>query len=380
MWRALSGARLLALVLTLACARGSAAEYPRPKPGRAGKGRLEYVQGIPVLHLYGSPAEMGRQQGTLLAEQFAVLREHYLERFVRDGAQAEAAKLAAMGFQKFMPPDYLAEMKALSAASGQPYVSVLLANTFLDSARVLWCSVAIVRGEASKGGRLLFARNNDFPTFGIAHQASQLTVYHHAEPGRHSFVAIGWPGMVGVISGMNDAGLCAATLVSLTQRGVQPGMPYTLMYRQVLERCTTPQQALELVKLTQRTSANNLSLAAPGAEPLVIEFSPQKVAARRPIRDVLLCTNHFRSPVHIAKPWPVYGRYPKLAQLSEQHYGKIDVAALKQMLHACNQGGMTLQAMVFEPAERRLHLSVGSLPATSGRYVIIECGKLMSAK
>ena len=332
-----------------------------------------------VLHLAGTPADMGRQQGALLGPQFAVLREHYLKRFVGTGVQGEAAKLAAMGFREHIPRDYLAELQGLAAASGQAYVDVLVANTFLDSSRVEFCSVAIALKSATRDGRLLFARNNDFVTFGVAHKATLLTVYHHAGRGRQSFVAIGWPGLIGVLTGMNESGLCAATLVSLTEKGVHPGMPYTLMYRQVLEQCRTPQEALALVRRTRRTSANNLALAAPGHEPLVVEFSHDKVAARRPLRDVLLCTNHFRLPVHTPTPQPLYDRFPTLERLSREQHGKIDVAVLKRMLQACEIRQWTLQSMVFEPAERRVHLSAGTLPAASGDYVVLDFGRLLAA-
>jgi hypothetical protein len=184
---------------------------------------------------------------------------------------------------------------------------------------------------------------------------------------------------VGVISGMNDAGLCAATLVSLSQRGVEPGMPYCLMYREILETCATPQDALALVKRTKRTSANNLAVAGPRGEPLVIEFAPQRVAARRPARGVLLA-NHFRSPVHTTAPKAIDGRFATLERLVGEQRGRIDVAALKGMLHAVHQGKITLQAMVFEPTERRLHLAIGALPATSGKYVTVDCARLLAAK
>ena len=371
---------LAAVALALTCGLAGAAAYPPPRPATAGKGRLELLHGIPVLHLAGTPAEMGQQQGTLLGEQFRVLRQWYLKRFLGQGAQLEAAKLAAMGFQRFMPADMLAELKAIASASGEAYVNLLLANTFLDTSRAAFCSVVIARGQATRGGRVLFARNNDFPTLGIAHKASLLVVYHHAGRERHSFVSVGWPGMVGVISGMNDAGLCAATLVSLSQRGVQPGMPYCLMYREILETCATPQEALARVKRTKRTSANNLAVAGPRGEPLVIEFTPRRVVARRPTRGVLLATNHFRSPAHTAAPKPIDGRFATLQRLVAQHRGRIDVSALKDMLHAVHQGKITLQAMVFEPAERRLHLAIGALPATSGKYVTIDCARLLAAR
>jgi len=337
------------------------------------------VQGIAVLHLYGTPREMGQQQGTLLGRQFAALREGYLDKFVGGGVASDAFLFSGLGMTQHMPDAYVQEMRAIAKASGEPYSNVLLANTFLDTSRAVRCSVVIATPEATAGRELLFARNNDFPTLGIAHKASLLIVYHHDPAKAHSFVAVGWPGMVGVVSGMNDAGLCVATLVSLSGKGAQPGVPFCMMYRQILEQCTTPAEALALVKKTRRTSPNNLAVAVPKGEPLVIEFSPTVVAVRRPTDGVLLCANHFRSPEHVAAPKPIDHRYATLTRLAEKHRGRIDPAALKTMLQAVRQH-MTLQSMIFEPAARRLHLSIGTVPSSDGPYRTIDCARLLAAK
>jgi len=270
-------------------------------------------------------------------------------------------------------------MKGLADASEVDLAGVIFGNTFTDSFRAIFCSVVVARGEATADGRVLFARNLDFPSLGILHKATVVTVYRHTAKGRHGFVSVGWPGAVGVVSGMNDAGLCLATLVSLSERGVTPGMPYAMKYRTILEQCSTPAEAVALLKRTPRTSANNLAVASPDAEPLVIEFTPAKVAVRRPVRGVVMATNHFRSPEMPAGTRPVCRRYATLEeQVAER--GKLDAPALQRMLHTVNQGNMTLQSMVFEPAARKLHLAIGPLPATAGRYVTLDCAKLLAAE
>ena len=368
-------------MLLLACAlsRSWAAEYPYPQAGTAGKGRLEFVQGIPVLHLRGGPEEMGRQQGDLLGRQFAALRSAYVDQFFPGALERNGALAFGLTLVRFMPPDYVAEMKGLADASGVDGAGVIFGNTFTDSFRAIFCSVVLARGEATADGSVLFARNLDFPSLGILHKATVVTVYHHTAEGRHGFVSVGWPGAVGVVSGMNDAGLCLATLVSLSQKGVMPGMPYAMMYRTILEQCATPAEALAMVKRTPRTSANNLAVASPDKEPLVIEFTPAKVAARRPVRGVVMATNHFRSPELAAGAKPSCRRFATLEdQVAKGE--RLDVPSLQRILHTVNQGNMTLQSMVFEPAARKLHLAIGPLPATAGRYVTLDCAKLLAAE
>jgi hypothetical protein len=370
---------LLVVVCWAALPFVQAAEYPAPIEAEAGRGWLEVVQGIPVVHLRGGPAEIGRQHGTLLAKQFAALRTGYLERFLGEPAARDAFLFAGLNLSQHIPQPYLAEMRALAKAAGEPYANVLLTNTFLDTSRAVRCSVVIVEPEGGPGEERLFARNNDFPALGIAHKASTLFVYHRG-PGRaHGFVAVGWPGIIGVISGMNDAGLCLATLISLSDDGTQPGLPYPLLYRRILENCTTPQEALKMVRDSRRTSANTLAVAGPKGDSLVIEYTPKRVAARRARDGILLATNHFRSPDLVEEPHPIDGRYATLERLAAKHQGRMDVPALKTLLHAVHQD-MTIQAMVFEPAARRLHLAVGSLPATTSPYRTINCAKLLAAQ
>ena len=332
-----------------------------------------------MLHLRGTPAEMGRQHGLLLRRQLEALRTGYLDRFVGTGARRSAFLAGAVGLAAHMPKPYVSELQALAKATAEPYADALLANTFLDLSRSVRCSVAIATGKATADGRTLFARNNDFPTLGIAHKASVLVVYHHDDPATHSFVSVTWPGMIGVASGMNDAGLCVATLESLSEHGCEPGVPFCLMYRQVLERCRTPREALALIRATRRTSPNNLAVAGPAGEPLIIEFSPTKVAARAPTDGILLCTNHFRAPELVAGSESACARYATLARLARRRDGRLDVGALKAMLRAVGNR-ITLQSMIFEPHTRTLHLAVGRVPAAEGPYVTIDCTRLFDTK
>ncbi len=161
---------------------------------------------------------------------------------------------------------------------------------------------------------------------------------------------------------------------------MKPGMPYAMMYRQALEECTTPDQVVRLVRNTRRTSANNLVVAAPGHVPLVVEFTPERVAVRRASEGLLLATNHFRSPEMTRTPEPCDDRYGKLVRLTAERRGALDPAALRRILDAVNQGELTCQAMVFEPQAMRLDLATGRTPATASRYISLDCRKLLSAE
>ena len=53
--------------------------------------------------------------------------------------------------------------------------------------------------------------------------------------------------MIGVLSGMNEHGLTLANMEVDRPRRLPVAMPYTLLYRTVLERCRTVDEAIALL-------------------------------------------------------------------------------------------------------------------------------------
>jgi predicted choloylglycine hydrolase len=205
---------------------------------------------------------------------------------------------------------------------------------------------------------VIFGRNFDFPPFGALDTYHCLTVVKPT--GKHAFVSIGYPGMVGIISGMNDAGLAVATLDVYQSADGAPifdaaGVPLAMTYRRLLEECSTLVEAETLLKSVHRTTYMNLAAADPTGA-VVFEITPQTVGVRRPQGNALACTNHFQLD-GLSTPQEC-GRIRQLNRLMEtqQSYHIADVQAA---LHRVNQGEMTLQTMIFEPESRRLHVAMG---------------------
>ena len=47
-------------------------------------------------------------------------------------------------------------------------------------------------------------------------------------------VSVTWPGLIGVLSGMNEHGVAGATMMIHQGEQIRPGLPYMLMYREAL--------------------------------------------------------------------------------------------------------------------------------------------------
>ena len=338
---------------------------------------LRYFGNIPVLSLSGTPEQMGRQQGKLgaaIAEGILSYPKELLETVGRKGGWTAHLEIAQKMRAQF-PPDHLAELEVLAKTANLPEQVLLGANILADAYRArIGCSSLIVDSCRSKTGGPLFGRNLDFYALGKLHQYSLVIVYRPV--GKHAFASVGFPGLLGCISGMNDAGLALAVHEAPASADGSPlfnpdGVPYGLLFRRILEECTSIEEAIKLVESAKRTTLLNLALCDRRTH-AVVEMTPRTVAVRKEPDGICVCTNHFRTdPLRFVTYCP---RYERLIQAKKlDRLGLEEVAA---KMHQANQGPLTIQTMIFEPAALRLHLSLGKPPTSARPLEKLELGPL----
>jgi predicted choloylglycine hydrolase len=283
----------------------------------------------------------------------------------------------AAGLADRFPPDHLAEIEAMARAAGFPRDLLIFANVAPDL-RKLGCSALLVEPAKSATGGPLFGRNLDWPPVGNLPEYTHVVVRRPA--GKRAFAAVGFPGLVGVVSGMNDAGLAVADLsVTDAADGSPPldlaGTPYTLALRRVLEECDTVADAERLLRGMKRTVRQNVAVCDKSTA-AVFEITPTTLAVRPAERGLAACTNHFRTAKLAG-----WTDCPRFAALDDARSAeKLTVADVWQRLGAAHQGANTLQAMVFEPAAGRLHLAFGPGPATRLPRRLVDLGGLFAGK
>jgi hypothetical protein len=375
---------LFSLTLTFPCA--SAAEVFCFPTGRNGHGELKYVNGLPVLVVAGTPEEMGTAVG-LLALKPGVRTLDYPRDLLKTRAAEKTWDLFIKGghgmFQRF-PIAYQQELEAMVKSAGVPRDPVIAGNTFFDLKKFLACSAILVESQRSATGGPLLGRNLDYPSLGYIHQYSLVTVYRPT--GKHAFVSIGFPGLVGCLSGMNDAGLAVAVLEVFDVKSGEPsfnanGIPYALCYRQLLEECTTIAEAQKRLERLPRTATTNLVLADRSGI-AVLEVTPKRVLRRNPEQGLCACTNHFclaaLKPEQPANVDRSFERFATLAKVRSWR-DRLRPEGLRKHLDAVNLGDLTLQTMVFDPAALQLHLSIGNPPASAGILHTIDLAPLFQA-
>ncbi len=374
-------------VFWLACAAVPAAEPPHPfrfPEGKSGKGELRYVNGLPVLTVSGTPEEIGTAVGVLavapgqkmLDYPEDVLRQHHLH-FLWKPLLSAGQRMV-----EHFPDDYARELEAMARGSRVNRDNLVAGNTLFDIKKVLARSALLIEPSHSATGAPLVGRNLDYPSVGYAQEYSLVTICR-PDGARHAFVSVGFPGLVGCLSGMNDAGLTVSVLEVFQARiGVKrfdrSGLPYALCYRRLLEECATVAEATTLLTKMHRATMTNLILADRKTVS-VAEVTPEHVIIRGPVGGACVCTNHFCTdelrplvPVNVSHSSERYKTLEGVAR----HRDPVTLAEVKAGLHAARDEAETLQAMIFEPASLRLHLAIGCCPASAAEMRVLDLAPL----
>ncbi len=371
----------LAWLLVLAVSAAQAQQAVRFPEGRTDGARLEYVHGMPVMFLSGGPAEMGRQQAELVGKVIGPVAAMPRRAARELGAEQQWPLLvfAANNLMRQAPPDHLEELRTLISVSGLDYGSLMVGNGLIELRRMGGCSSFVVMPERSQSGKLMFGRNFDFPDFDVLDKYHCIFVVRPT--GKHAFVSIGYPGLVGVISGINEAGLAVATLDVYRAGDGSPrfnpkGCPLAMTYRRVLEECTTVAEAQKVLEEAPRTTYMNL-VVCDASDAAIFELTPKQVGVRKPEKQVLSCTNHFRCDGLSANELCLrYGRLTSFRDATKT----FDLPSVQRALHMVNQGRFTLQTMIFEPEQMRLHLTMGGpAPVSNHKLETFDIRELLAA-
>ncbi len=362
------------------------AKVAPPAPGHPwkeasrGKGRLEVLpSGLAVLHLEGTPEEMGDQHGALLGEEVRGLVKDYLPKVLR--GPREAALLKARALEKQIPGRHLREMRALAAAAGVTYDDVLLGSVVVELFGLHGCSAAAASGPASSDGRTVVGRNLEWPDHGVLGRYGLVIA---AKPeGLRPFLSLGFPALTGVVTGMNGDGVFTAELVAMNGAGagreeVLRGVPWPVLLRRLLEECGTLEEAARLVRSSPLTVPQNLLLADPRAG-LVLECAAGR-CADRPQEDGLVVVTNFWGERE--EPQDFDPRYRGLCDaFRATGEAKVDGDSMEKAIRAASSrlpaSAMNLQCGVFFPATLRARVALGRPPASNRPFAEIDGAALL---
>jgi hypothetical protein len=346
----------------------------------ADRGRVRIVDGIPIVRLSGTPREIGRQHGALLKHQLNYLRREYFEALAVPLVGRERLRSWGDEVEEFIPEKYREELKGLAEGAGISYRDALRVNAMVDRLQSVMCSTIVASGEATPDDAVYFGRNLDFPGRNVLQRMTIVFVY---EPeGETPYLVVGWPGLIGALSGMNAHGVAGATMMIHRGAELKPGMPYPIMYREALARARKTSDVHDYIAQAKRTCPNNFMVVDASGTAEVVEFDQETCVARKATRGSLCSTNHFRSRELEKIGWPLgLRRYEILDAFLEERRGRIDFDGVRAVLkETAMPWFMNVQSMIFLPAKQELHLARGGkLPAAAQPFVHLDRATLFGA-
>ena len=338
---------------------------------KQGQPRLEYYDGIPILHLYGSSNEMGKQYGTIMQKQLESVEVIAMGLFSYKKVQSylELAKEA----EPHVPAYILDFIRGMSDASGVDYYSLLALNVVPKTT----CSVLAVWGDATADGNLLMGRNADY-NFKRVNRALGLIVVKHPEEG-YSTVASSFLGMAGAFTGMNEKGVSYGNM--LVHNGfeddvITDGLPIQLLMQTAGERFSTAREMNDWLVEQQHMIPINV-MCADKDEAIVAELGQHNYAIREGSEGVLASTNYFFSSGMFKEPELDDARFANLMLTAKKYYGEFNLEHLKEAMHAARQPRENLQCVLFEPAAMKMHVSMNRVPASAGPFTTFDINVLL---
>jgi len=351
---------------------------------RCGQGWLEKIDGYHVLHLKGTPYEMGYQHGALLKQDV----KQSLQTLLVDKAQK--ATLVEVGPVKVTPraaiemivafqephiaPRYVEEIKGLADGAGISVSDARAANFIPE---LFHCSGFSLAKSATKNGNLLHGRVLDYATDWGLQDHAVIVVY---EPeGRLPWVNVGYAGFLGTVTGMNAAHVSIGEMGG-GGLGHWNGRPMTLIMREALETAQSLDEAISVFRDGPRTCEYYYVIAdGETNEAVGMEASWDKFAVvpageahprlPKPVKDCVLLS--------------AGSRYDELVKRAAAGFGKFTAEEALHLMDRPVAMSSNLHNVLFEPATTKLWVANASTdrkPAADQKYFSFQLSELLKRR
>ena len=394
---------------------------------RYGKGSVDRVGGLWVLHLRGTSFERGLQHGTLMRYRvrdsinfYRTLPETLASRAVSEGSFALRAmtRLKRTLVKRLMrnrDSDALEEMRGLAVGLGMSEEEIaetlvmadVLQNVGAFAERRRRAGPPVLPGFActsaireTTGGSLIFGRNFDFCGAGYW-DANPAVIFHHPDHGK-AFCSIATAGMpTGGITSINESGLALAVHQHGSRDSSLKGRPIIDIAHSIARTASSVEEAVELVSESRATGGWSIVLAGgspPGAA--VIEMSSSSQAVRMLEDHALVASNYFvdaglssrELQGNLSATLSDHARYKRaldlvthsrmtpqrMASLLGDHF---DPWAARERSAGFTISRITnLSSVIFSLGDRRFWVSESSAPTSNGGYVGFELDAELQGK
>lgn len=371
--------------------------------------------GLYELYVEGTPYQRGLVAGLLTKElvqyQEKVFNDQ-IEMMIPSRAYREVLKYLVGWFNRdlalHVPEEYQLEIFGLSHAASheydhiaEPYQRILNYHAAHDIGHALQnmslvgCTSFATWGNDSEDSLLTIGRNFDFYA-GDDFARNKIVAFYNPGKG-HKFMMVTFGGMIGVLSGMNEAGLTVTINAAKSEIPAAAATPVSIVSREILQYASTIQEAYEIVKKREMFVAESFLIGSvKDGRAAIIEKSNTSAAIYDPGGSHIVCTNHFQSDSlgnteinrdHIRNSASAY-RYKRVEELLSRN-GKNDVKKSISILRdqrGINDVNIGLgneklinqlvahHGIVFQPEKQLVWISTA--PWQLGKFVCYDLNKV----
>jgi hypothetical protein len=372
------------------------------------------------LYIKGNPLQLGYNNGALTQSLMQQQEDIFFSK-VEGFVPSKFKQNLLRGFLKWynrkmylnVREDFQAELYGLSQYSSDKYNFVApkyLRNLYLHGAHdighamqdlmVVGCTSLAVWNKNTEDGDLLIGRNFDFYV-GDDFAKNKLVEFVEPEEGI-PYLSVSWPGMIGVVSGMNKEGITVTINAGKSKIPLTAKTPISLVTREILQFAKTIDEAIAIAKKRKVFVSESILVgSANDKNAVIIEVSPDNFGVYQVENtDRIFCTNHFQSDAykddkrnrkHIIESHSEY-RYEKLQELLLENK-KLNPEKMASILR--NKSGLKGEkigygnekainqllahhAVIFSPQKKLVWVS--SNPYQLGEFVCYDLNTIFSDK
>lgn len=372
------------------------------------------------LYINGNPLQLGYNNGALTQNLMQKQEEIFFSK-VEGFVPSKFKQNLLRGFLKWynrkmylnVRDDFQAELYGLSQYSSDKYNFIapkFQRNMYLHGAHdighamqdlmMVGCTSLAVWNENTEDGDLLVGRNFDFYV-GDDFAKNKLVEFVEPESGI-PYLSVSWPGMIGVVSGMNKEGITVTINAGKSKIPLTAKTPISLVTREILQYAKNIKEAVEIAKKRKVFVSESILVgSANDKKAVIIEVSPKNFGVYDAANSSrIYCTNHFQSDAyksdkrnqkHIVESHSEY-RYEKLQELLHENK-KLNPEKMASILRdksglkgetigygnekAINQL-LAHHAVIFSPEKRLVWVS--SNPYQLGEFVCYDLNEIFSDK
>jgi len=382
---------------------------PREQVNPKEKGYVEQIEGTTVLHVKGTPYEMGYQHGALLQKEVRASSASFDE-LLELGKRETGIPVFVFNFlldvvyrrcAPYIPDRYKRELEGLADGAGVDLRKLRRVHV-VSEVTERGCSVFAVFGNATVDGKMYHGRNFDWVMEAGMQNHPILILY---EPdGLNRFASAGYVGMIGLLSGMNMDGIAMGQIGAVNKDSRSSAIPLFFLMRQVLEESHSVEDATRIIESAHRGAGYNYVVGdAKVPEARAYETCAHQCAVFTdndpaetieyaiPIDDAVFRADEamaqtVRKTQTCAKGYPnmPYGsdsydhRYKGMAMDIKASYGKINEKVALEILKAAAMRNVNLHSVLCNVTDREMWVAhaVGNEDAWKQPYIHYDLNAL----